>query len=85
MSRAGRVRIERKAASGHRARAYFLTVKFGKGAGYVDENGRRGATLRAGTIVRSYPAHGLRAETKRFRIRLSRNANAPRPFYPAWY
>ncbi len=89
MSDNGRVRIERHPmwVNGKNKTAHYLTIKFGLGAGYqVDPpNGRRGATLTAGTFVKVYDRVGGGARRRRVYGRLTRNGNA-RPFScPGWW
>lgn len=102
MSKNGSVRLERKRHSKSRSKrqrakgnywrtvtAYFLTIKYKTGAGYVHgENRRRGWTFTAGTQVRAYPKRNrgiYYPSVRRFKMRLTRNGNHDAPFYPAWY
>ncbi len=78
----GRVRLERHPVwrKGKNKTGYFLTVKFGLGAGYIG-----GATFSAGTRVKAYKAWGQGVYFPRFKMRLTRNGNHKNRFYPGWW
>ncbi len=90
-SKNGRVRLERGTkwlgARGRFRRShawtFFLTIKFGFGAGYQD-NGKRGATFTAGTRVKAYRARG-QVSYPWFKMRYTRNGNHRHSFYPSWF
>lgn len=93
MSDNGRVRLERQGVTvprrfrrGYwtRRKAWFLTIKFGEGAGY-QRDGKRGRTLRVGTRVRAYRYRGGYPRVAWLRAEFTTNGNPPKPFYPAWY